>query len=720
MQIMLDPSSSKTVDIEGKEYTLNHFNHKLDVFRHQESRQYRQLSELSKAEFKRQQKLDNLSPQTSLQATELKSKHMTKVHLFGEGACQQLINAFHNKPKAGLLSDKNWCSNIFSLVFNQTVDNLLLSYYESEYIPIEYNIYEHSSDNEKSISFKWHRDSGPKNHLKIFCYLNNPKEHGCVTQLLTPETTTALNEIGYGVKSFHSRTSDIEPLGQHFNIPIEKIKYVPECGDAVIFNPNALLHKGENAIEGRSRFTLQITVVPSPIHWSEAIQQYRFPCFSLSAGFPNLYRLITNQREENSPAGANASTAPLELNVYQEITSKHYLQHVLFIIFSDATYSESMAEDIFRQDPTFSTIKDINSLIENLANFFTSNINKGDRSPLLLDKHSKLKTYIDLVNRNVRSCEILGKPLPAVRQWPCINNKKNTQPSYLDFSTYPQHRLIEKNTPIGNAGDSCTWKIIEQLQAENYNHLTIEDTQAPFNPLDLTLTTPRTSPLVSTRSGTITLASSYLEMAEQAFNVKPITPIVLERPSGGFIDPFREDIWYNTREEMSNDYIKHCHANQQVLTKSKLFIISLSETVAWKLINEDRYLAGNLDLTMDHLVTPHKFDYGHIVETLTSFLKTVRQYNPEFKLIICISPIPAYQSRLYYPDNPLIESDFLTKSTLRVATEQLIEKVKGVYYFPLYEFVKGNYSSPWEVDLLEFTDEVSTDIYKLFTHMFLK
>jgi len=715
MQLMLDASLLKTVDINGKEYTFNHFNHKIDLFHYQESRQYRQLSELSKAKFKRQRQLDNLS----LQATELKSQHITKVHLFDEDTCQQLIDEFRNHPKTGLLGKKDWCNNLFSQVFNQTVDQLLLSYYGSEYIPTQYHIYEHASDNETSISFKWHRDSGPKNHLKIFCYLNDPKEHGCVTQLLTHETTTAINEIGYGVKSFDTRTSDIESLGQHYDIPIKKVNYVPDCGDAVIFNPNVLLHKGENAIEGRSRFTLQITVVPSPIHWSKAIFQYRFPSLGPSR-FPNLYNLITNLKEEKIQAEVKTSNAPLELNYYREITSKHYLKYVLNTIFSDEIFSASITEDIYRQDPTFHTVNNIKTLVTTLENFFDTKNNENNCTSPLTAKRSKLKVYHAIVIHNQNCRKKLIEPLPTVRQWPDVSNKRSTRASYLNFSTYPQHRLIEKESSIGNAGDSSIWTIMEQLQAESYNHLLIEDAQPPFNPLDLTLTNPRTSPAASTRSGTITLASSYLEMAEQAFNSDSNTPIILERPNGGFTDPFREDIWYNTREEMSNDYIKHCHANRRALAESTLFVISLSETVAWKLINENRYLAGNLDLTMSHLVTPHKFDCEDIAGTLTSFVNLVRKHNPEFKLVICISPIPAYQSRLYHPNNPLIEADFLTKSTLRVAIEQLINKVEGVYYFPLYEFINGNYSSPWEEGLFEFKDNVSVDIYHLFTHMFLK
>lgn len=71
---------------------------------------------------------------------------------------------------------------------------------------------------------------------------------------------------------------------------------------------------------------------------------------------------------------------------------------------------------------------------------------------------------------------------------------------------------------------------------------------------------------------------------------------------------------------------------------------------------------------------------------IINVIKTIKELNPNNKVILTVSPIPLQLSN---SDQPLLTSDFLSKATLRMAISE-IEKIDpdNVYYFPSFEIIR--------------------------------
>ena len=123
---------------------------------------------------------------------------------------------------------------------------MLLSYFESEYIPCWMKYYKNNPEDldDSQVSFKWHCDGGPEKHLKILVYLNSSEESGGDTMLMGRRTTFLLKKLGYLYRSINKRTSDLSELCKLYNIPHNPVAANCKEGEALIFAPMSYIHKG--------------------------------------------------------------------------------------------------------------------------------------------------------------------------------------------------------------------------------------------------------------------------------------------------------------------------------------------------------------------------------------------------------------------------------------------------------------------------------------------
>lgn len=169
---------------------------------------------------------------------------------------------------------------LFRRVFSGETDQLLCDYFQSEYTPLWYKFesatYESKMD---ARSFKWHCDSGPRNHLKLLIYLNDYEIHEGTTLFLNRKSSEAFIDAGYAFGPVDYRQHELRPLSKALNLPYEEISLKPKAGDAVIFEPSRLLHKGISPKPGSYRNVLHILLIPFIAPWQEAIETFRFPPF---------------------------------------------------------------------------------------------------------------------------------------------------------------------------------------------------------------------------------------------------------------------------------------------------------------------------------------------------------------------------------------------------------------------------------------------------------
>jgi len=176
---------------------------------------------------------------------------------------------------------------ILDSVIAPKIDEIILSYFESEYIPCWMKYYKNNPEDldDSQVSFKWHCDGGPEKHLKILFYLNSAEESGGDTVLMNRRTTFLLKELGYLYCNINNRTSDLSELCKLYNIPHNPIAASCKEGEALIFAPMSYIHKGFWPTKG-PRYLLQICLIPSTLPWRDACIKHKAPLDQTS--WPNV------------------------------------------------------------------------------------------------------------------------------------------------------------------------------------------------------------------------------------------------------------------------------------------------------------------------------------------------------------------------------------------------------------------------------------------------
>ena len=177
-----------------------------------------------------------------------------------------------------LLQEHQTKLEILNTILNPYVDEAMLSYFESEYIPIWMKFIRNvpGENSDKQVSFKWHLDGGPEHHLRILVYLNSAEESGGNTLILSRKTTFLLKRLGYPLCDIQQRTSDLSELCKLYNIPYKPVEANCKEGEALIFAPMAYLHRGVWPTK-TPRYLIQICFTPSMMPWFDACIKHNAP-----------------------------------------------------------------------------------------------------------------------------------------------------------------------------------------------------------------------------------------------------------------------------------------------------------------------------------------------------------------------------------------------------------------------------------------------------------
>ena len=178
--------------------------------------------------------------------------------------------------KSPFLSNRLYLRALLEKILTGDVDNRITDYFGSEYLPLWCRTYRNDPGDEQGVSFRWHCDGGPSKHLKLLLYLNGSEEHGGNTQFLNRDTTAAFKSIGYVFCDINERLGDLSPLSREHGIPYQPLRARVSEGDAILFEPANILHKGIWPTKA-PRYLLQICIVPSPVPWRDACSRYAIP-----------------------------------------------------------------------------------------------------------------------------------------------------------------------------------------------------------------------------------------------------------------------------------------------------------------------------------------------------------------------------------------------------------------------------------------------------------
>lgn len=169
------------------------------------------------------------------------------------------------------LSKPEIIKEILSLVLNDEVDKRLASFFKSEYL-VHWVIFSKTpqAKEQKSVSFRWHCDKGPKKHLKLIVYLNPSAEHGGSTEFINLQDTASVGSKGYVFGWTKTRTGDTRHLERIAGHSLSTHLHDFKTGEAVLFQPSNVLHRAISPTLG-PRYTITLNLLPSPVHWQSAL-----------------------------------------------------------------------------------------------------------------------------------------------------------------------------------------------------------------------------------------------------------------------------------------------------------------------------------------------------------------------------------------------------------------------------------------------------------------
>jgi len=220
---------------------------------------------------------------------------------------------------------------------------------------------------------------------------------------------------------------------------------------------------------------------------------------------------------------------------------------------------------------------------------------------------------------------------------------------------------------------------------------------------------------------------SFRQLAEKAFGLRRMPRILLPSTittTGGrdvpvYKDPFRDSVFFHSYEAYEANYEKHVAAVRRAFLESEYFVVTPGLNECWEYIPDGSVLSRNPG-TYDFypLLRRRTLSVEENVWNLQRMIDIVRVYNPDFKVIVSVSPVP-FLATTRGRDCHVVVANAHSKAVLRVAVEKLVRANRGVFYFPSYEMVTVCTEQPWEADQRHVNKQTVERVMRLFDAMFV-
>lgn len=194
----------------------------------------------------------------------------------------------------------------------------------------------------------------------------------------------------------------------------------------------------------------------------------------------------------------------------------------------------------------------------------------------------------------------------------------------------------------------------------------------------------------SARYGNVYTARQALQLFDRAYGLFNPEPHIWKRDSV-YVDAFRphtQPNGYTTAELLLADRASHLSAVRDVFEKSNILIFTLGLTESWQSKADGSIFpiapgvfGGTYNANEHQFVN---FNVVDVIRDMNSFIKKIREVNPNIKIILTVSPVPLVAT---YEDRHVLVSTCYSKSVLRVAAAEVERSNKDVVYFPSYEII---------------------------------
>jgi hypothetical protein len=171
------------------------------------------------------------------------------------------------------LEEPRLVEEILSAALPEVVDDRVVRFFGSEYLVHWFTLTRTApAPEQRSVSFRWHCDKGPRGHLKLLVYLNATDEHGGTTSLIDLTETARVARAGYLFGPTGRRTRDLASLSRLAGSELHECRRPLRAGEGLLFQPASVLHRGVSPQRG-PRAVLTLCLLPSPLPWREAFRR---------------------------------------------------------------------------------------------------------------------------------------------------------------------------------------------------------------------------------------------------------------------------------------------------------------------------------------------------------------------------------------------------------------------------------------------------------------
>ncbi len=649
---------------------------------------------------------------------EVAKKHLTCLReVIPVDLCQMLMNEHANNPEA--LKEPQIMKSLLPLILNDNIDSQLCSYFNSEYNLLWYSYLDTPTftDRERrSYSSYWHCDGGPARHLKMLIYLNPYEEHLGNTRFLDKPTTDKLKDTGYIFCDISLRTDDLGPLGRAKDIEIKPKMYDDiKAGDALLFNPNQLAHIGK-VPELKNRHVLQLCFVPSPFHWEHAMEHIQ-PVQNHCVDFANGWAKNIMSQVEDRPRAYEDQVLIPSINGIQ---SRDQLRWLIQNMYKDQEQANKMYTQLIKSDPKLSQLNSINALMNVLKTSTRDSINwEGELGVNNIRNLAQLANYEAELQDSITRYSPKDKPSSQGIFWPMPDHPEHPGSKYDQLPFVQTHPIMNANTPIGSAGSCFAFEIARVFQEMGFNYVVTErndDPNAGFG-VDGYRAGDKYAKFCA-NYGILFNTPSFRQLAERAFGVTKTKQILFQQPDGGWVDPYRESVLFFNSDAYKKDYHKHIAATRAALEQVEVFIITLGLNECWS-FRDGTVMSRNPRANMYPYVTHKTLTVEENIANIQAFFDIVKQHNPNFKLIISVSPIP-FLATGRGETHHVITANTHSKSILRVSAEELVNNNEDMYYLPSYELVTECIKDAWDIDTRHVKKSTVEQVVDMFKQIFIK
>ena len=200
--------------------------------------------------------------------------------------------------------------------------------------------------------------------------------------------------------------------------------------------------------------------------------------------------------------------------------------------------------------------------------------------------------------------------------------------------------------------------------------------------------------IYSARYGNIYTVRQLLQLARDAEKATVDAADVWAK-DGKFFDALRPNIepqGFDSVEETLALRKHHLAKVMELFGQMDVFIFTLGLTEAWIDKRSGRVyptapgtVAGDYDPEIHAF---HNFGFNEIHDDFVDFLDLVQDWNPGFKVILTVSPVPLTATA---SDDHVLVATTYSKSVLRSVAGALAQQHDYIDYFPSYEMI----ASPW-------------------------